>query len=282
MELRRFDDPAGFFDHVRPFLLAHEAHHVLILSLCARLIATPEQFAGTPYLATVEAGGTVLAVVVMTPPYNLTFSLAPPDALPLIAADLHARYGPLPGVLARSDISRAFAEQWQRVSGQPFRPDLTMRIYQLTQVIPVTGVSGQFRRATEADRDLLIAWVEAFGGETGMGGDARRGVDLRLGDPDRALYLWEDGQPISMAAQDGPTPNGIRVNAVYTPPEYRRRGYASACVAALSQQLLDRGYHFCALFADLANPTANHVYQAIGYQPVCDVNTYNFLLPAAT
>lgn len=218
----------------------------------------------------------------MTPPYNVVLSLAPPAALPLIAADLHGRYGVLPGVLARHDISRAFAEQWQQVSGQSFRPDLAMRVYQLTRVIPVTGVAGQFRRATEADRDLLIAWMGAFGGETGTGGDARRGVDLRLSDPDRALYLWEDGRPVSMAAQDGPTPNGIRVNAVYTPPEYRHRGYASACVAALSQQLLDRGYRFCALFADLANPTSNHVYQAIGYQPVCDVNISTFLPLAAT
>lgn len=42
MELRRFDGPGEFLDHVRPFLLAHEAHHMLILSLCARLFATPE------------------------------------------------------------------------------------------------------------------------------------------------------------------------------------------------------------------------------------------------
>ena len=281
MDLRRFDDPARFFDHVRPFLLTREAHHALILSICARLIATPEQFVGMPYLAAVEARGAVVAVAVMTPPHNVALSLAVPDALPLIAADLHARYGTLPGVHGPHDISRAFAEHWQQVSGQPFRPGLGMRIYQLTRVIPVTGVAGRLRRATEEDRDLMIAWMEAFGGETGTGGDAMRGIDLRLNDPRRALYLWEDGRPVSMAAQDGPIPHGIRVNAVYTPPEYRRRGYASACVATLSQHLLDSGYHFCALFADLANPTSNHVYQAIGYQPVCDANDYVFLPPAS-
>jgi len=35
------------------------------------------------------------------------------------------------------------------------------------------------------------------------------------------------------------------------------------------------------LFTDLANPTSNHVYQAIGYQPVCDANDYVFLPPAS-
>ncbi len=66
------------------------------------------------------------------------------------------------------------------------------------------------------------------------------------------------------------TPNGVRLNIVYTPPEHQRRGYATACVAALSQHLLDSGRSFCFLFTDLANPTSNSIYQKIGYRPVCD------------
>ena len=60
----------------------------------------------------------------------------------------------------------------------------------------------------------------------------------------------------------------MRINLVYTPPEYRRKGYATACVAALSQMLLDRGYQYYFLSTDLANPISNHIYQAIGYQPL--------------
>jgi predicted GNAT family acetyltransferase len=48
-------------------------------------------------------------------------------------------------------------------------------------------------------------------------------------------------------------------------------------VAALSQLLLDRGRRFCALYADLANPTSNRIYEQIGYEPVCDVVDYRFL-----
>jgi hypothetical protein len=93
----------------------------------------------------------------------------------------------------------------------------------------------------------------------------------------RGLALWEvDGSPVSMAGYTGPTPHGIRVSYVYTPAEHRRKGYASACVAALSQQLLDRGFDFCFLFTDLHNPTSNHIYQQIGYQPVVDVDSYRF------
>ena len=76
--------------------------------------------------------------------------------------------------------------------------------------------------------------------------------------------------PVSLAGHAGETPNGARVGPVYTPPELRGRGYASALTAALTEQLLERR-RFCFLFTDLANPTSNSIYQRIGYRPVTDV-----------
>jgi len=40
---------------------------------------------------------------------------------------------------------------------------------------------------------------------------------------------------------------------VYTPPEYRQKGYATTTVAELSQKSLDMGYQFCCLYTDLKN-----------------------------
>ena len=81
---------------------------------------------------------------------------------------------------------------------------------------------------------------------------------------------------MSMAARARPMTHGVVVNAVYTPPEMRGRGYASACVGHLSQHLLDSGYQFCCLFTDLSNPTSNNIYQRLGYHPVCDYDEYVF------
>lgn len=91
-----------------------------------------------------------------------------------------------------------------------------------------------------------------------------------------SIYIWQDNHPVSMAGFSGATPNGIRINLVYTPPEYRRKGYATSCVATLSQNLLNEGRKYCFLFTDLANSTSNHIYRTIGYQPVCDLNDYWF------
>jgi len=91
--------------------------------------------------------------------------------------------------------------------------------------------------------------------------------------------VWRDSQPVSMAAWAGQTPRGVRVNMVYTPPELRRRGYASAAVSALTKKLLDAGRKFVFLFTDLSNPTSNSIYRKMGYEAVCDINEVDFETP---
>jgi hypothetical protein len=63
---------------------------------------------------------------------------------------------------------------------------------------------------------------------------------------------------------------------VYTPPRFRRRGYASALVAELSRRLLDDGRDYCFLYTDLANPTSNRIYMDVGYELVCESADYAF------
>jgi uncharacterized protein len=80
---------------------------------------------------------------------------------------------------------------------------------------------------------------------------------------------------VAMACNVGTTERVARVGYVYTPPALRGRGYASACTAALTQRLIEEG-RTCFLFTDLANPTSNKIYQAIGYHPVCDFEEWRF------
>jgi hypothetical protein len=77
-----------------------------------------------------------------------------------------------------------------------------------------------------------------------------------------------------MATVTRATPHGIGIGGVYTPPEYRRQGYGSAVVAAISQRQLDAGRRFCFLCADLADPHAHSIYLNVGYYPVCDYAAY--------
>ncbi len=281
MELTRYQDIERFYARAESFLVEHEAEHNLILGLTTGLIHDGLHLGDPPYLATVEDdGGRVIAVALRTPPHNLILSLAPPNALHLITSGAHDLYPNLPGVLGPKDASRSFAEIWKQISHQPYRLGISQRIYQLETVTPVSGVPGEFKLATLADRSLLIEWFAAFDAEAlGLrrGQHVEQMVDTSFGSSTRGIALWHDGQPVSMAGYSGPTPNGIRVGRVYTPPHLRSQGYASACVAALSQHLLDSGRRYCFLFTDLSNPTSNHIYQTIGYHPVADVDEYVLL-----
>ena len=130
---------------------------------------------------------------------------------------------------------------------------------------PPSNVPGRSREATQDDVKLLAGWHDAFFAEVFPGrsfGQSQRVIEglVRA----RSVYLWEQGQVVLMAARVAATPNGERIGHVYTPPELRRNGYATACVAALSQAVLDGGRAFCSLFTDRANPTSNSIYQRIG------------------
>lgn len=88
--------------------------------------------------------------------------------------------------------------------------------------------------------------------------------------------MWDDDGPVSVVSMS-PTVAGVtRIGPVYTPPERRRRGYASTAVAELSRRALSSGARQCALFTDLANPTSNKIYAGIGYRRILDWEEHVF------
>ena len=136
------------------------------------------------------------------------------------------------------------------------------------------------RLVQPSDRDLVARWIHDFMLEALDEDDrpsAEQSADRWVSGHGGSLYLWEDDRAVvSLAGVRGPTPRGIRVGPVYTPPEARGRGYASALVAGASQAQLESGRTFVFLFTNVENSTANRIYQAIGYEPVRDIDVYEF------
>jgi predicted GNAT family acetyltransferase len=279
MRLHRSESVDDFLQYAGDFLVAREAEHNLLLGICSILQATPAFYPGPNYLATVVEGDGVVLAAMRTPPNNLVLSeVNDPAAIELVVED--RAHEDLPGVVGPLEPARAFADAWTRLTGRPHRLMMAERIFRLTHVRPPRSVPGSLRPIEEADRALVTDWVIAF--EVDVFGrrradDLNPWIDRWLLGEERQMYLWQvDGRPVSMCGVGGRTPNGARIGPVYTPPEERGKGYASACVAAVSQLQLDRGMRFCFLFTDLANPTSNHVYEAIGYEPVRDVDEITF------
>lgn len=288
MRLVRLTDPNAFAARALPFLAQREAEHCQPIGLITRLAGGESIGAAKPYLALVEDNaGEVVEALVMTPPFNLILSHLAPQAqtsadevMRVGAEDACAVRPDLPGVVGPDDETRHFAVQWQSLTGQHARVSMRERVFRLERVRPPRPTPGHMRPITEADRPLLREWLTAFSAEAlgdleDLRADAE--IDWRLRATTGGMALWQDGAtPVSLAGYGNPTPHGIRVGPVYTPPEARGHGYASALVAALSQRLLDDGRQFVFLFTDLANPTSNHIYQAIGYEPVGEATMYRF------
>lgn len=273
MLFRRFDSVKEFWQCAQSYLLQYEAEHNALLGVLHTLLHYPDRYPEPPYLSLVQTSDKILAIAIRTPPNNLLLSSAQDlNALTLIAEDL--QHQQLPGVSGLVAETETFVQIWQALTGQSYQRGIECKIYQLTQVEPVTTVKGHLRLATPSDRPLLLEWFAAFNSEIDIvtDGEIARRVDVEL--KRQTTYLWEDDFPVSMVGGRHFSSTAARIAPVYTPPEYRRKGYATASVAALSQKLLEQGCDRCFLFTDLANRTSNSIYQKIGYRPVCDWHEY--------
>ena len=279
MELRRFTDVDEYLEVATPYLVEREAENNLIFGVAATYREDPGQYTGPAYLATIHDGDRVVAAALRTPPFRLVLSETEhPAAIGLIAQD--TLEFDLPGVGGPAEVVRAFVRERESRGGPPARRAMPERVYRLTRVIPPRPVAGFMRMPNRSDHDVIADWVHAFMVEA-LDEDDRPGsegaADRWIAGRGRSLYVWEvDGALVSLAGVTGPTPNGIRVGPVYTPPELRGRGYASALVAQVTQAQLDSGRQFVFLFTDAANATSNRIYQAIGYEPVGDIDEYEY------
>jgi predicted GNAT family acetyltransferase len=268
MRAIHFDDRDEFARRVTPLLMTDEAVNCFFIGILPSLAEKP---ADTLLLAAEDERGDMVAVALMTPHRHLALTAGPPAAIDAIVDFLIDHKIHPPGVQTRPEFARRFSHRYCARTGAVERISLAMAIHKLSRVKPVHGVAGSMRMAGPDDVEWFATWVLAFGRETGdqTPGDYLEIARARIARQN--AFAWEvDGKPVSTASLSGPTPNGVRISLVYTPPPNRGRGYASACVAALSQRMLDAGKKFCFLYTDLANPTSNKIYAAIGYEKVCE------------
>lgn len=286
VELVRYDSGAALLSTAGPYLEDREAEHNLLLGILGTLRDHPEAYRHSPYLATL-AQDEALLVAVRTPPFYLVLSETTipeadwAEALAQLVEDLIAVDPDPPGVLGPPSLASAFASRWSGAAGRRARLTMSERIYRLSEVRPPPRVPGAWRRAEGRDRALLGAWARAFQAEA-LPTDAPHPefdatVEGWISASGRGAYLWDvEGQPVSLVVTGSATPHGIRIGPVYTPPVARRRGYAAALTAAVSDAQLKAGRRFCFLYTDLSNPTSNRIYQAIGYEAVTDAAQYQF------
>ena len=280
MQVVRHSNLAAFAALVRPLFMHDEAMHCLGLGMLHTLVTDPSQ-CPEPVLLSIESSERLVGVAWQTPPFPLGITQMTGEALDSLARYAATHLPSVGAVVGPRPAVDEFSERWQALTGCTLVGRIAQGIYQLTHVILPPTVPGGMRLASEQDRQLLAEWHYQFALDCDLASsrdEAWLAADHGLLHGNRVL--WEDEhRPRAMAGFSGKTPTGVRVNYVYTPPEERGQGYASALVAQLSQHLLDGGNKCCFLYTDLKNPTSNRIYQRVGYRFVCESAHYRFSIP---
>lgn len=279
MRVTTYPTASAFLDAVGPALGAREAEHHLVLGVAEGVVTGRAAPNAALFAASVVDDDGVVMAALMTGSHPLLVAsdrddLEAPSAL---LWDELAPADPTPShVIGAVGQVETIVREWERRVGRAARVAMRQRVYKLTEVDLLPPTSGALRLATTEDVDLVSYWVAAFEEEalaSVLPKPVRGVAERRIAAGE--VYLWCDPEPRTMAASARPTRHAVAVNAVYTPPEWRRRGYATACVAEVSRVLLRRGFEFCVLYTDLANPTSNAIYRRIGYRPVRDFLMYD-------
>jgi GNAT superfamily N-acetyltransferase len=278
-------DPRQFVSQTQAFLDAEPLTGNVVASMAERRIteldANASESSGDLWFV-VRSDGDLVAAAMVTdgfPPYLLAMA---DDAAAALAEVIAAKVDRLAGVNGEISAATAFATAWARTHNLAYRTERRNRLFRLGDLAPPQGVSGRLRAAGPDDIDLVHGWTADFHIEAA--GDERVPArEASVAKIDRGLaWLWLDDvdgleQPVSYTGGAVPVRGVHRIGPVYTPPEFRRHGYASACVAQVSELKRAAGASEVCLFTDQANPTSNKIYQEIGFVPVADTVNLGFV-----
>ncbi len=281
MQFKLYTDVHEFYNDTHDVLMRHESQNMIPLG---NIINGHEGKDKTDWrdpekwvMATVMDEKGVKLTALMTPPHNITLyatdNIIDPKAISLLIDGL--KDYTFPGVITEKILAGYFAKEYSTRRGLNYKTTMNQRIYELEKVNPDIKQFGVVRLLNDRDMYFFPYWLEAFivavsYGKTEMSIPQNEEM-YRYRLSTKKLYVLEvDGVPVSMAGYTREMKSAIGIGFVYTPPYYRGKGYASSCVARISQMALDKGYRRCVLYTDLLNPTSNSIYQKIGYKAVCD------------
>lgn len=285
MNIQQYSSATKVLEKVEECLMEREAENNLPLGLLNRLRKNEQNNVkhepeNEPFLAVGELpDGTVGMIMVQTPPYNLVIC-GKEECVDEAVQWLSKQDRTFPGLVGCKPIADKFAARWEQVTGRKTKVSMKQLIYQLDELEQIPRKKGRLCYATEDDLALVSYWTQLFYEEALEKIDKERAEAFVKNEiKNNSIFLWrnEDCTAVSMAKRARETENGVVVSLVYTPDEYKRKGYATTCVSALSERLLQEGFKFCSLYTDLDNPTSNSIYTKIGYKPIAESVEYKFL-----
>jgi len=143
-------------------------------------------------------------------------------------------------------------------------------------VVPEALRTGQVqaRRIGPGDVELITDWHIGLSQEALHDASApQRRAELRASvaravEEGKTWILEAGGRAVATTAFNTAFPEAVQIGGVYTPPEFRSRGYCRAVVAASLLDARAEGVETAVLFTGPGNRPAQRAYESLGFQPV--------------
>lgn len=274
--IRLYPDAREFLARAGAWLGRAEMENAMALTSARFASRGDARFPLPPYWATVEEGDEIVGCAFRMPPFRLGLTALPLGAIPALVDSVRGFYRTLSGVAGPEPAVSAYAARWIELHGGSWSVQSRQRLLAHRAIVPTAAPpKGALRAATPADVPVAQRWGAAFAAESGLATlDGRVSVELcAIGQ----LYFWDDGAPCCMLGVLRETRDAAAIGILYTPPELRERGYATAAVAAFSRRLLERGLERSYFCLDPENPIADWVCRRLGYGPVQDTADIDFV-----
>lgn len=268
IQLHVYEEVVNFKKEVISFLEKNEQENNLILGVL--------QIVQQPIFMGVAKQEEEIAIVFLQTEEKKQIIVATSEVMGVdikeLAKELTKVYPDIPGLIGNKKVVQKLAEEIAVLENKKMNVVMEQGVYALQQVKKKWTEEGVFREINSDELPVIEKWIYQFCEDVNLPTTKEEAEQTAhtLITNHRLFGLEIDGKLVSVAAKTRPTKNNITINFVYTPKEARKNGYASNCVAALSQRMLDEGYKTTTLYTELANPTSNKIYQEIGYEQIAE------------
>jgi len=204
-----------------------------------------------------------LAVVTPKAPAWLWLAQDQSDAKLFFESFLQRYKEPLVGLVAKEDIAMTCARLYMRHAGCSYTYNDLVAYYLPPDAGGNLEACGELRNFDVFAKPLISQWIQEFYEETLYTKPPEESENPGT-DVDARLFILHDPEPVAMGMLASSKGKTCRLNLIYTPPEFRGKGYGKAMVSELVKIVRGNG-QLPVLYTHEKNSNANNLYQSLGF-----------------
>lgn len=266
-------DASLFLLKVQAALEQDEASNQPILVRCSQ-IAKSGHSAENAWMAWTEDAQGVTSAAFFAPPDPLWLFCEPAPKEPSLRLLLNLlRDVPFKRVMGKTHVIETFSTLTRQLFKSSIQMIGSQNVWRLTRPMAVPFVAGYMRTACLPDADQLIEWMETSRTDAPASSTRplqRQTVLEEIGKG--SFFVWEDGLMVAMAGKTHLTRHGVALGELFTPQMLRNRGYATALMNTLCQQVFREGNSFCSAVTDPGNAIAAHLLLKLGFTIISEID----------